>query len=77
MRLLAGSRMPVEDVAARVGYADRSSFAKAFRESAGLPPAEYRTRFQAASRLAASTTGERDSPQAASGDRTGAAGRAG
>lgn len=61
MRLLAGSRMPIEDVAARVGYADRSSFAKAFRETAGLPPAEYRTRFQAAARLAASTaSGQRD-----------------
>ncbi|WP_416896421.1 MAG: GlxA family transcriptional regulator [Minwuia sp.] len=53
MRLLAGSRMPIEDVAARVGYADRSSFAKAFREAVGLPPAEYRTRFQTAARLAA------------------------
>ncbi|ANK80517.1 MAG: hypothetical protein TEF_06660 [Rhizobiales bacterium NRL2] len=52
MRLLAGSRMPIEDVAGRVGYADRSSFAKAFRDAAGLPPAEYRTRFQTASRLA-------------------------
>lgn len=55
MRLLAGSRMPVDDIAARVGYADRSSFAKAFRDSAGLPPAEYRTRFQSAARLAAET----------------------
>lgn len=59
MRLLAGSRMPIEDIAARVGYADRSSFAKAFREAAGLPPAEYRTRFQAAARLAASAEPEK------------------
>jgi transcriptional regulator GlxA family with amidase domain len=53
MRLLSGSRMPIEDIAAKVGYADRSSFAKAFRERAGLPPAEYRTRFQVSTRLAA------------------------
>lgn len=53
MRLLSASRMPIDDVAARVGYADRSSFARAFRERASLPPAEYRARFQAPVRLKA------------------------
>lgn len=61
MRLLVDSRVKIEDVAARVGYADRSSFAKAFRERAGIPPAEFRTRFQAATRLAARTSAEKRS----------------
>lgn len=51
-RLLSGSRMPIDDVAARIGYADRSSFAKAFRQRVGIPPAEYRTRFKVSPRLA-------------------------
>jgi len=59
MRLLVDSRITIEDIAARVGYADRSSFAKAFRERAGIPPAEFRTRFQAATRLAARTSDEK------------------
>ena len=49
--LLAESRMPVDDVAAKLGYADRSAFTKAFRARSGLTPAAYRTRFQSASRL--------------------------
>lgn len=56
MRLLAGSRIPIEDIAIRVGYADRSSFAKAFRDRAGIPPAEYRMRFQTAARLASNAS---------------------
>lgn len=59
MRLLSASRMPIDDVAARVGYADRSSFAKAFRERAGIPPAEYRARFLAPVQLKAVATASR------------------
>lgn len=44
--LLSRGRMPIEDVAAKVGYADRSAFAKTFREKTGLAPARYRGRFQ-------------------------------
>ncbi len=50
--LLAHTRVPVEEVAARVGYSDRSSFSKAFQDQAGLAPASYRRRLQAASALA-------------------------
>jgi len=51
--LLARSRLPIEEVAARVGYADRSTFSKRFRESAGLSPAAYRRRLQASNCLIA------------------------
>ena len=63
MRLLAGSRMPIDDVAARVGYADRSSFARTFRDRAGLPPAEYRARFLGSNRLSAGAGGDRTRAQ--------------
>ena len=46
--LLAGSRMPIEDIAAKVGYGDRTSFSKAFRARTGLPPAKYRLQVQGA-----------------------------
>lgn len=49
--LLTTSRMPVEDVAAKVGYADRSSFAKTFRAKTGVTPATYRAQTQGAARL--------------------------
>ena len=32
---------PLEDIAQRLGYADRSSFARAFRRHIGQPPAQY------------------------------------
>ncbi|MEO1470550.1 MAG: helix-turn-helix domain-containing protein [Pseudomonadota bacterium] len=51
--LLSRSRIPVDEVAARLGYADRSSFSKAFQEKTGLSPAAYRRRTQAAAALAA------------------------
>ncbi len=50
--LLTRSRMPIEDVAARLGYSDRAAFAKTFRAKTGVTPAEYRARFQGAARLA-------------------------
>ncbi len=45
--LLTRSRMPIEDVAARVGYGDRASFAKTFKHHIGETPAAYRRRTQA------------------------------
>lgn len=56
--LLSRSRLPVEEVAARVGYADRSTFAKTFQRNVGLSPAAYRRRLQAAAGL---TGGQRAS----------------
>lgn len=50
--LLSRSRLPIEEVAARAGYADRSAFAKAFKARAGLTPADYRRRSQPAVGLA-------------------------
>jgi len=49
--LLIRTRLPIEEVAARVGYGDRSAFARAFRETEGLTPADYRRRFHRPSRL--------------------------
>lgn len=49
--LLVRSRLPVEEIAARVGYADRSTFAKTFLGHVGLSPAAFRRRLQAASRF--------------------------
>lgn len=49
--LLSGTRLPIEEVAARVGYADRSSFAKLFKDRTGETPAGYRRRYQAPVRL--------------------------
>ncbi len=49
--LLVRSRLPIDEIAARVGYADRSTFARAFREAQGLPPADYRRRFHRPARM--------------------------
>ncbi len=49
--LLSDSRMPIEDVAGRVGYRDRSAFAKAFKAQTGETPAGYRMRTQAPNKL--------------------------
>jgi len=46
MRLLSATRLSVDSIAEMVGYSDRSSFAKMFRNKVGIPPAEYRSRFQ-------------------------------
>jgi transcriptional regulator GlxA family with amidase domain len=43
--LLEAGDMPVQSVAARVGYSDASSFSRLFREGFGLSPAAYRRRF--------------------------------
>lgn len=51
--LLARSRVPIDEVAARVGYGDRSAFARAFRKVEGLGPADYRRRFHRPARLRA------------------------
>lgn len=49
--LLIQSRMPIDDVAARVGYHDRSSFSKAFKSYFEQTPAQYRRRHHAPLRL--------------------------
>lgn len=43
-RLLRTSRLPIRDVAARVGYADLSRFAQHFRRRFGTTPLRYRGR---------------------------------
>ncbi len=40
--LLRHSNLPVEDIAAQVGYGDTSYFCKLFRKHSGQTPAEYR-----------------------------------
>lgn len=49
--LLARSRLPIEEVAARVGYSDRGTFSKAFKERTGLSPSFFRRRLQASEGL--------------------------
>ena len=51
--LLARSRLPIEEVAARVGYSDRATFSKAFQRRAGMAPSRYRRRLQASQGLSA------------------------
>lgn len=51
--LLARSRLPIEEVGARVGYSDRATFSKAFQRRAGLSPSTYRRRLQASQGLKA------------------------
>jgi len=46
--LLARTRLTIEEVATRVGYADRSTFSKSFQQRTGISPAMYRRRFEAA-----------------------------
>ena len=43
MTLLAGSSVPIADIAAACGFVSLSSFNKAFRKIAGIPPREYRS----------------------------------
>ena len=48
--LLETGDMPVQSVAAQVGYNDASSFSRLFRQGVGLSPGSYRRRFQMAGR---------------------------
>lgn len=41
-RLLRGSRVPIEEIAARVGYGDQASFSKAFSTWTGISPGRFR-----------------------------------
>jgi transcriptional regulator GlxA family with amidase domain len=44
--LLERSRIPTDEVAARVGYADPAAFRRAFRRETGMTPAAYRRQFK-------------------------------
>ena len=59
--LLAGTQLPVREVAHRVGYRQPAQFAKAFTRRHGAPPA----RFRAARRLAAPAAPEAPAAPAA------------
>lgn len=45
--LLERTRLPVDEIAWRVGYADVPAFTRLFRTMTGLPPGAYRKRFRA------------------------------
>jgi transcriptional regulator GlxA family with amidase domain len=45
-RLLEEGRLPIEDIAANVGYENIAFFRRLFKRSTGLTPAEYRRMFQ-------------------------------
>jgi len=51
-QMLETDALPVDDVAAAVGYDDASSFRRIFKRSVGLTPAAYRKKFQQLSRIA-------------------------
>ncbi|PPC75314.1 AraC family transcriptional regulator [Pokkaliibacter plantistimulans] len=55
--LLETSRMAVEKIVWAVGYDDRTSFNKLFRQQLGLSPSEYRRRFQTKPALLAKSEG--------------------
>ncbi|WPZ32766.1 helix-turn-helix domain-containing protein [Thalassobaculum sp. OXR-137] len=44
--LLERTRLPVDEIAWQVGYADVSAFTRLFRTLTGLPPGTYRRRFR-------------------------------
>ena len=46
--LLEAGTMPLEEVAASLGYVDLSSFSRAFRRTLGVPPGAYRQQFGSA-----------------------------
>ena len=43
-QLLTGTRMPANQIADRLGYANASAFTRAFRQWSGMAPAEWRAR---------------------------------
>jgi len=48
--ILETGPLPIEEVAAHVGYVDTSSFSRLFRKRVGMSPGAYRTRFRPAFR---------------------------
>lgn len=44
--LLESERLPVPDIAARVGYQDRVAFGRLFKKMVGMTPAAYRQKYQ-------------------------------
>ena len=57
---LCYSDRPIAEIAAAVGYADVTSFTRAFAETLGLPPGAYRDAGQYRPELATLKTGERE-----------------
>lgn len=54
-RLLAISDAAISEIAAQVGYPDQNYFTRHFRRHFGVPPREYRKRFEPLETLSAST----------------------
>jgi transcriptional regulator GlxA family with amidase domain len=46
-RLLEMSRLPLDEIASRIGYEDATFLGRLFRRKVGLTPAQYRKRFRA------------------------------
>ena len=44
-QLLQVSSMPVDSIAAKVGYASRSHFSRAFHDQYGVSPADFRKQY--------------------------------
>ena len=44
--LLERSRLPIDEVAAKVGYAETAAFRRAFRRKTGMSPSDYRKQFK-------------------------------
>ncbi|SDT96678.1 response regulator transcription factor [Halopseudomonas salegens] len=44
--LLRGTQLPIDDIAASVGFSNSANFATAFKSHEGIPPREYRKSFQ-------------------------------
>ncbi|MCX7804864.1 MAG: AraC family transcriptional regulator [Planctomycetota bacterium] len=55
-RLLAGGKIPVKEVAARLGFADQHHFCRVFRQFVGVSPSEYAAGRPPPTRLRIETT---------------------
>jgi AraC family transcriptional regulator len=49
-KLLAGSQLPLADIAAAIRFSNQANFSRAFRRAVGMTPLDYRTRNAAGSR---------------------------
>jgi transcriptional regulator GlxA family with amidase domain len=60
--LLETGTQPIEEIAQEVGYADLASFRRLFRRLAGMPPGDYRKKFQVPSVIGRLATPQRARP---------------